>query len=62
MRSLKLILKHVEDYRKLRQKAYPSFGEQLDALWHSMQANEAKRIEPFYSMIKEVKDKYPKSS
>lgn len=60
MRSLKLKLKHVEDYRKLRKQAYPAIGDQLDALWHAMDENEIQRIEPFYSMIKEVKDKYPK--
>lgn len=60
MRSLKLKLKHVEDYRKLRKAAYPSLGDQLDALWHAMHENETQRIEPFYSMIKAVKDKYPK--
>lgn len=60
MRSLKLKLKHVEDYRKLRRQAYPSVGEQLDALWHSMDKYSTPRIEPFYSMIKAVKDKYPK--
>jgi len=60
MRSLKLKLKHVEDYRKLRRQEYPSVQEQLDALWHGMNVKGAKKIEPFYSMIKSVKDKYSK--
>lgn len=53
-------LRHVEDYRKLRKKNYPSIGDQLDSLWHSMDRHSTTRIEPFYSMIKAVKDKYPK--
>lgn len=28
-----MIIQHDEDYRKLRSKAYPSFGEQLDAVY-----------------------------
>jgi len=55
-----LKLKHTEDYRKLRREAYPSLGDQLDALWHSMDNNGATKLEPFYSMIKQVKAKYPK--
>jgi hypothetical protein len=60
MRSLKLKLRHVEDYRKLRREAYPSVGEQLDALWHGMDEGKIEKVEPFYSMIKEVKTKFPK--
>jgi hypothetical protein len=55
-----LKLRHIEDYRKLRRDAYPTVGEQLDALWHSMDKEESPKVEPFYSMIKAVKDKYPK--
>jgi hypothetical protein len=44
----------------LRKKNYPSIGDQLDSLWHSMDRHSTTRIEPFYSMIKAVKDKYPK--
>ena len=62
MRSLKLKLKHVEDYRKLRKQEYPSVQEQLDALWHGMNLTGAKKIEPFYSMIQSVKEKYPKDT
>jgi hypothetical protein len=55
-----LKLRHIEDYRKLREKAYPTVQNQLDALWHAMNNGEAEKIEPFYSMIKAVKDKFPK--
>lgn len=53
-------IKHIEDYKKLRRMNYPSVGEQLDALWHAMNNGESTKIEPFYSIIKAVKDKYPK--
>jgi hypothetical protein len=44
----------------MRRQEYPSVQEQLDALWHGMNVKGAKKIEPFYSMIKSVKDKYSK--
>lgn len=51
---------HTEDYKKLRAQEYPAMGEQMDALWHAMDTNVLPRIEPFYTNIKQVKDKYPK--
>lgn len=39
---------------------YPELGEQLDMLWHGMNENPSIRIEPFYSSIKTIKEKYPK--
>jgi len=29
-------------------------------IWHSMDNGETPKIEPFYSTIKAIKDKYPK--
>jgi hypothetical protein len=55
-----LKLKHSEDYRKLRKASYPSVEDQLDALWHAMNDGKLKKAEPFYSMIKFVKDKFHK--
>lgn len=43
-----------------RKLTYPSLSDQFDMLWHSMDKNESLRIEPFYSSIKEIKDKNPK--
>lgn len=43
-----------------RRAEYPDLAEQLDALWHGMNMDESRRIEPFYSMIKSVKDKHGK--
>lgn len=47
-------------YQELRLRNYPTLGDQLDMLWHSMDNNEIPKAEPFYSSIKEVKDTYPK--
>lgn len=41
--------------------AYPPIGDQLDMFWHAMNDGVIPKIEPFYSDIKAVKDKYPKS-
>jgi hypothetical protein len=48
-------------HKTLRQPEYPEVKDQLDMLWHAMNADESKRLEPFYSTIKEIKDKYPKA-
>lgn len=45
-------------YRDDRQ--YPTIADQLDYLWHAMDVDESKRLEPFYTNIKTVKDANPK--
>ena len=42
--------------------AYPSYTEQLDMLWHDINANETLKAQlpTFYNAIKAVKDAYPK--
>ena len=47
-------------YAQARRLAYPRVEEQLDMLWHAMDDDPAARIEPFYSVIKAVKDANPK--
>ena len=47
-------------FRERRAELYPCLEDQLDALWHGMNENPSLRVEPFYSMIKKVKDKEPK--
>jgi len=47
-------------YAEMRAGAYPAVTEQLDALWHAMDLGQLSKAEPFYSSIKQVKDKYPK--
>jgi hypothetical protein len=48
------------NYSQARRLAYPRVEEQLDMLWHAMDDDPAARIEPFYSVIKMVKDAHPK--
>tara|TARA_R100000781_G_scaffold70400_1_gene44225 strand:- start:244 stop:537 length:294 start_codon:yes stop_codon:yes gene_type:complete len=47
-------LKNISDYQTPRKREYPPFGEQLDMIYHDIDAWKAK--------IKETKDKYPKPS
>lgn len=47
-------------YDQARRVMYPRVEEQLDMLWHAMDADPPARIEPFYSVIKAVKDANPK--
>lgn len=49
-------------YREYRGCRYPSVEEQLDMLWHAMDEGRAEKIEPWYSVIKAVKDAHPKFS
>lgn len=50
-------------YADLRAAAYPSIGDQVDALWHMIDNGETfDKTSSFYTMIKTVKDTYPKSS
>lgn len=49
-----------QDYKTMRKESYPSYGDQFDMLWHAMDGGQIPKVEPFYSDIKAVKDKYPK--
>ena len=50
-------------YVSQRKSAYPSIGDQLDMLWHSIDQNPALKSEyfEFYEAIKAVKVKHPKN-
>ena len=48
------------EYALNRKREYPKFGDQFDMLWHAMDDGLIPKIEPLYSDIKAVKDKYPK--
>lgn len=43
-----------------RQARYPTLGDQMDMLWHAMDDGLIPKIEPLYSEIKAVKERYPK--
>ena len=51
------------NYAQQRKNAYPSIGDQLDMLWHSIDQNPSLKSEyfDFYEAIKAVKVKYPKN-
>ena len=46
-----------------RDRVYPSIGDQLDMLWHSIDQNPALKSQyfDFYEAIKSVKVKFPKN-
>ena len=50
-------------YVSQRKSAYPSIGDQLDMLWHSIDQNSALKSQyfDFYEAIKSVKVKHPKN-
>jgi hypothetical protein len=52
-----------KDYVNKRKLAYPSIGDQLDMLWHSIDQNPELKSKyfDFYEAIKAVKVKYPKN-
>ena len=47
-------------YQRDRAAAYPSLGDQLDALWHAMDTNSVPRVPAFYDPIAQIKAKFPK--
>lgn len=47
-------------YKDLRSAAYPQLGEQLDMLWHAMDAGTFPMQAGWYDAIKAVKDEFPK--
>jgi len=51
------------NYEKQRRNAYPSIGDQLDMLWHSIDQNPKLKSEyfEFYEAIKAIKVKHPKN-
>ena len=50
-------------YVSQRKSSYPSIGDQLDMLWHSIDQNSALKSQyfDFYEAIKAVKVKHPKN-
>lgn len=52
-----------KSYQRIRSHRYPEIGDQLDAIWHSLDADSDLKLQfsSFYNMIKTVKDENPKS-
>lgn len=55
-------IKHKGNYAERRAAEYPGLTEQLDMLWHAMDKGEMPKSEPFYSSLKDVKERFPKES
>ena len=56
--------KNSDSYTIKREKSYPQLGEQFDLLYHAVDAGEFgadAKTSSFYTKLKAVKDKYPKS-
>ena len=47
------------EYRQRRAAAYPPLGDQLDMIWHAMDAQIIPVATEFYDAIKSVKDAFP---
>jgi len=64
-----LLAKWTEGYNDLNGKTYiydreceyPQLGEQLDALFHDIDEGKLDKNGAFYTLLKEVKDTYPKA-
>ena len=50
-----------KEYARKRQVEYPALGEQLDMLWHAIDSGTLNKDSEFYTTLKAVKNKYPKS-
>jgi hypothetical protein len=56
--------KNSDSYSEKRIRSYPQLGEQFDLLYHAIDSNEFgadAKTSSFYTKLKAVKDKYPKS-
>ena len=58
------VVRELKTARSNRKDEYPDIGEQLDMLYHAIDSDSdlKTKFSSFYSSIKTVKDKYPKSS
>lgn len=50
-----------QEYARNRKKSYPELAEQLDMIYHAIDAGALDKDSNFYKTLKSVKDKYPKS-
>ena len=49
-----------QEYARNRAAEYPAIGDQLDMLYHAIDAGKVNKTSDFYKALKAVKDKYPK--
>jgi len=52
----------METWKTERITSYPNIGEQLDMLWHAIDADETLKVQfaDFYNAVKTTKDSIPK--
>jgi hypothetical protein len=50
-----------KEYQRQRALEYPSIGNQLDMLWHAIDAGTLNKTSDFYTTLKAVKDANPKA-
>jgi hypothetical protein len=48
-------------YARDRKKSYPAIADQLDMIYHAIDAGALDKDSDFYKALKSVKDKYPKA-
>ena len=48
-------------YKHQRSSEYPVLSDQLDMLWHAIDSGTLDKTSDFYTTLKAVKTKYPKS-
>ena len=53
-------LKSAEEYKDLRAASYPNMKEQLDMLWHAIDAGALDTTSDFYTTLAAVKNNNPK--
>ena len=58
--ATEFLTRYNSNYVQRRITQYPEITDQLDMLWHAMDSDETKRLEPFYTSIKAIKDANPK--
>ena len=49
-----------QEYARNRALEYPAIGDQLDMLFHAIDAGKVNKTSDFYKALKAVKDKHPK--
>jgi hypothetical protein len=49
-----------QEYKNIRKQNYPKLEEQLDMLWHAIDQGTLDKESEFYTVIKSVKNQFPK--
>ena len=55
------IVYDAKNYQRQGEPEYPEMREQLDMLWHAIDDGTLDKTSDFYTSLKAIKDKYPKT-